>query len=143
MKAKLQEAMKVAMKAKEREKLQTIRSVLSAIQYLEMEEGDLDDKAIIGVLKSELKKRQEEQEFAQKAGRLEQLPVLEEEIATIRLFLPKQISSETIKEFIATTYPDTSGINIGVVIKSLNEAFPGQVDGKMASQIIKDALSST
>jgi uncharacterized protein len=143
MKAKLQEAMKVAMKAKEREKLQTIRSVLSAIQYLEMEEGDLDDKAIIGVLKSELKKRQEEQEFAQKAGRLEQLPVLEEEIATIRLFLPKQISSETIKEFIATTYPDTSGIKIGVVIKSLNEAFPGQVDGKMASQIIKDALSST
>jgi uncharacterized protein YqeY len=140
LKARLQTAMKVAMKAKEREKLQTIRSVLSAIQYVEMEKGDVNDQEIIAVLKTELKKRHEEIEFAEKAGRKEQIVPLNLEIAVIEEFLPSQLSASDVKKFLVEQYSDKSGLTIGGVMKVLNESFPGQVDGKIASTTIREFL---
>jgi hypothetical protein len=140
LKSRLQTAMKVAMKAQEREKLQTIRSVLSAIQYVEMEKGDIDDSGIVAVLKSELKKRHEEVEFAEKAGRKEQIPALNLEIAVIEEFLPSQLSAGDINKFLSEKYADKSGLTIGGVMKVLNDSFPGQIDGKVASSIIREFL---
>jgi len=142
LKTRLQTAMKAAMKAQEREKLQTIRSVLSAIQYVEMEKGDIDDQGIIAVLKSELKKRHEEIEFAEKAGRKEQIAPLNLEIAVIEEFLPSQLSASDINKFLSEQYSDKSGLTIGGVMKVLNESFPGQVDGKIASSIIREFLAA-
>jgi len=141
LKVRLQTAMKAAMKAHEKEKLQTIRSILSAIQYTEMEKGDMDDQAIIAVLKTELKKRHEEIEFAVKAGRNEQLAPLNLEISVIEEFLPSQLSTVDIQKFLAQQYNDKSGLTIGSVMKGLNESFPGQVDGKIASSIIREFLT--
>ena len=142
LKARLQTAMKLSMKAKEREKFQTIRSVLSAIQYVEMEIGEIDDQAIIVVLKTELKKRHEEIEFAEKAGRTEQIAPLNLEISVIEEFLPSQLSASDLQKFLSEQCSDRAGLTIGGVMKVLNESFPGQIDGKIASTIIREFLAA-
>ena len=66
MKAALREAMKSAMKAQDKLRLETIRSALSAIQYEEMQKGvdDLAAADCTAVLQREVKKRAEGIEFA-------------------------------------------------------------------------------
>jgi uncharacterized protein YqeY len=141
-KSKLQTAMKVAMKSREREKVQTIRSVLSAIQYVEMNKDDLSDQDMIAILKSELKKRAEEMEFVVKANRTEQVVVLQSEMAVIESFLPKQLSAEEVRNYLQGKYSNKESLTIGALMKDLNDTFPGQVDGKLASLEIKNYLNS-
>ena len=81
MKKKLQEEMKNAMREKDKVRLMTIRGVLSAIQYEEMKKSKdcLSDDEIIAVLRSELKKRAESLEYAEKDGRTELIEDLKKE----------------------------------------------------------------
>lgn len=139
MKEKLQVAMKAAMKAKEKERLTTIRALLSAIQYAELE-GDIDDQTCVALLKTEVKKREEEKEYAQKAGRADQVAVLDIELSTIKEFLPQQLSQAQIEEFVESQVAAGTGASIGDIMGALKSQFPGQFDGKLASQIIKAKL---
>lgn len=142
MKEKLKSQLKEAMKAKDQGTMDLIRGLLSAIQYEEIQGGvnELDPATIISVLKRELKKKQEEIEYAEKAGRLEVVEVGKKALATLESFLPKQLSldqlSEKVKEFIAAT----PNVNMGGVMKYLKENFDGQYDGRAASEVTKKLL---
>ena len=73
MKTNLKDQMKDAMKAKDKVRLDTIRAILSEIQYEEMQKGidDLDSEGCLAVCQREMKKRKEELDFALQAGRPE------------------------------------------------------------------------
>ena len=140
MRAILQAAMKDAMRAKEARKLQTIRAILSAIQYAEMQGDELTNEQILVLLKSELKKREEEREYAEKAERLEQLKDVDEEIAVIKSFLPRALNEGEIKDFVGD-YLKAGGLTkLSEIMKALNAAHPGSIDGKMASQVIRTEI---
>lgn len=140
MKNKLKTAMKDAMKAKDKPRLQTIRSLLSAIQYVEMEKNDenLNEGQITSILTSELKKRKESLEFEEKAGRETEALELKGEIAVIEEFLPKQLSEEELKSELENFKASNDGANMGLAMKHLKEKFPNQYDGKLASSLAKE-----
>ena len=145
MKSELQEAMKSALRAKERVKLDTIRLLLSAMQYEEMQRGidELPDDAVMPVLQRELKKRKEELEFAEKANRNDLKEKLALEVSTIEEFLPKQLSNEELEIIIVQIKNETpTTINMGAVMKSLQERHAGRYNGKAASEIVKRMLGS-
>lgn len=139
MKAQLQAAMKDAMRAKDKPKLDTIRGILAAIQYEEMEKGvePLPDAVILEVLQREIKKRREEIEFAEKANRLELVANLKADIQSIEAFLPKQLSAEEIGVIVADLRATDPSMNMGGVMKVLKERYAGQYDGRVASDIVK------
>lgn len=139
MKKELQTAMKEAMKAKEKGRLDTIRSLLAAIQYEEMEKkiDDLPSDAALAILQRELKKRREEVEFADKAARADLKEKLSVEISTIESFMPKQLSSADLEKIISQLKSENAGLNMGSAMKVLKEKYPGQYDGKQASEIAK------
>ena len=139
MKAQLKEALKTAMKAGEKVKVETIRSILSAVQYDEVAQkvDELPAAGIIEVLKRELKKRKEEVEFAEKAGRPEMLSKLNEEIAAIEVFLPKQLSASEIEKIITDLKSSNPAMNMGMIMKSMKDNYGGQFDSKTASEIAK------
>jgi len=143
MKAKLKEAMKAALKAKEQVRLQTIRSLLSEIQYEEMQKKvqELNDNALIAVLKSELKKRRESLEFAEKAEREDQIEQLKVEITTIEEFLPAQLSTEKLEQILSEWKDNNPDGNVGMAMKMLKEEYSGSYDGKTASEIARRLLS--
>ena len=143
MKTLLQEQMKVALKAKDALRLQTIRSILSKIQYEELssESAELGDTQIVAILKRELKQRNEELEFAEKSERSDLIEQLTEERQVIESFLPTQLSREEIGDFVQQHSGQMESPSIGALMKLLNENFPGRVDGKLASQIIREHIS--
>lgn len=143
MKKELQSAMKEAMKAKDKPRLDTIRSVLAAIQYEEMEKkiDELPSDATLAILQRELKKRREEVEFADKASRGDLKEKLNLEIAAIESFLPKQLSAGDLENIITQLKTEHAGLNMGTAMKLLKEKYPGQYDGKQASEVAKKVFA--
>jgi uncharacterized protein YqeY len=143
MKKDLQAAMKEAMRAKDKGRLDTIRTVLSAIQYEEMEKKveELPGDAILAILQRELKKRREEIEFAEKGNRPDLKDKLLIEVSVIESFLPKQLSAADLEKALSQLKAETPGLNMGTAMKALKEKFPGQYDGKQASEIAKKVFA--
>lgn len=139
MKTKLQNALKEAIKAKDRTKADTIRGLLSAIQYEEMEKKvqQLAADQMFVVLQREIKKRKEELEFADKAGRSELKEKLGIEMAVLEAFMPKQMDSAEIERIVLELKTKDPAANMGSVMKALKENFAGQYDAKAASEIVK------
>lgn len=139
MKKELKESLKESMKAKDKVRTETIRALLSEIQYEEIQKGveDLDSEGCLAIAQRELKKRKEEGEFAQKADRTELLEKIALEMAVLESFLPKQLSSEAIEREFQKMKTENSGLQMGLAMKQLKERFPGQFDGKSASEIAK------
>ncbi|MEI6518191.1 MAG: GatB/YqeY domain-containing protein, partial [bacterium] len=102
MKAKLKEALKPAMKAKDRVRLDTIRGILSEIQYEEMQRSvtDLTESDCTLILHRELKKRQESLQFAEQANREDSKTTLLLEISIIESFLPVQLNAQELERII-------------------------------------------
>lgn len=142
MKNKLKEELKLAMKAREQIRVETIRSLISALQYEEIQKEveELNPEQSLAVLKTELKKRKEECEFAEKAGRPEMLEKLKVEIAAIEHFLPTQLDAAALEKILTELKSDQSGLNMGAAMKILKERFAGQYDGKLASEVAKRVL---
>jgi uncharacterized protein len=140
----LRSEMKLAMKSKSAVRLQTIRSLLSEIQYEEMNKdlSELTDDQVIQLLTRELKKRKESLEFEEKAGRVEQISSLEVEIAVLKEFLPTPLTAEEIsaavrKILVTDVELSSSNGKLGLIMNKLNQDFPGRVDGKTASEVIR------
>jgi uncharacterized protein len=139
MKATLKEALKSAMKAQDKIRLDTIRSVLTEIQYEEMQKSidELGPTECLQVVQREVKKRLEAIQFEEQAGRAEQKAKLQAEIAVLENFLPKQLSSEELEKIIVTLKESSPGLALNVVMKHLKDNYAGQYDGKSASEIAK------
>lgn len=139
MKEQLQNAVKEAMKARNKVVVETLRSVLTAIQYEEIEKKvePLPADGILAIMQRELKKRREEIEFAEKANRPELKEKFLLEIAAIEKFLPKQLSGSELENILAQIKASTPGANMGAAMKSLKEKYAGQYDSKAASEIAK------
>lgn len=142
MKATLKEALKSAMKAKDKISLDTIRSVLTEIQYEEMQKSieELGATECLQVVQREVKKRLEAIQFEEQAGRAEQKAKLQAEIAVLENFLPKQLSSEELEKIIVHLKESTPGVALNLVMKHLKDNYAGQYDGKSASEIAKRVL---
>lgn len=139
MKASLKEALKGAMKAKDKISLDTIRSVLTEIQYEEMQKSieELGATECLQVVQREVKKRLEAIQFEEQAGRAEQKAKLQAEIAVLESFLPKQLSSDELEKIIVHLKESTPGLALNLVMKHLKDNYAGQYDGKSASEIAK------
>jgi len=139
MKTILKEALKVAMKSQERLKMETIRSLLSEIQYEEMQKSvnDLSESECGVILQREVKKRYEAISFEEQANRQEAKAKLVAEIAIIEEFLPKQLSADALEKILSDYKTSTPGAVMGIAMKFLKEKYAGQYDGKSASEIAK------
>ena len=142
MKAQLKEALKTAMKAQDKLRLETIRAALTEIQYEEMQKSinDLGATECLQVVQREVKKRQEAIQFEEQAGRLAEKEKLVKEIVILEEFLPKQMSSEELEKIVLSLKEQTPGLSLNVVMKHLKDTYTGQYDGKSASEIAKRVL---
>ena len=143
MKDRLKDALRAAMKAKDKIRLQTIRAVLSAVQYQEIQEqtDNLSAEGVSAILKSELKKRKEAAEFAEQAGRNAMSEELGAEMRVLESFLPKQLGPTELEKLILDMKSADPGLNLGAAMRLLKERYSGQYDGKAASEIAKRVLA--
>ena len=149
MREKLMTALKEAMKAKETQRISTIRLVQSAIKDLEIASRTKADPTVtegdIASLMSKLvKQREESAKIYDEGGRPELAAKEREEIGIIAEFMPKQLSEAEVIEIIKgiiTEVGATSMKDMGKVMPVLKERYPGQLDFSKASGQIKTLLT--
>jgi uncharacterized protein YqeY len=137
-----------AMKAREEQRLSTLRMVKSALKNREIEKmAPLDDKESQQVLSTLIKQRKESVEQFLKGGRKEMADKEAAEITLIETYLPKAAGEEQIvagvKAVIAEMGSPTMK-DMGTVMKNVMARFAGagmRVDGKVVSEAVKAELA--
>ena len=101
LKGQIQDDVKSAMKAGEKDRLKVLRLVTAAIKQVEVDERkELDDAAVLGVLNKMVKQRRDSITQYQKADRQDLADVEAAEITIIEAYLPEQLSDEELDELV-------------------------------------------
>lgn len=131
---------KDAMRARAMERLGVLRMLKSALKATAMEKGiadeSLDDVTALGVLRKEMKMRQDSIESFEKGGRHELAAKEKAEAEMLAAYLPKQLTNEEIDALVKTAIADagaTSKAQMGAVMKLATERAAGRVDGRALS----------
>ncbi len=144
LKEQLTNAMKEAMRAKDKERLGTIRLALSEVKRVEVDERiDPDDARILSILDKMVKQRRDSIAQFTDAGRTELADKEQAEIDVLQDFLPKQLSEEEIhtlvKDAIASSGA-SSMQDMGKVMAVVKPQVVGRADMQVVSKVVKDSL---
>jgi len=146
LKGRIKDDMKVAMRAKDKERLKIIRMILAAIKQIEVDERiELDDERIVVTLDKMLKQRRESIKQFNEAGRSDLTEIEEVEVLVIQDFLPKALSAEEIEEMVVKAVSDSSAESIkdmGKVMGILRPQMLGRADMSVVSSVIKAKLGA-
>lgn len=143
-KADLEGALKQAMRSGDDVRKRTLRMVLSSLKLAEVEKrGVLDEAGIAGILRKEMKMRQEAIEEAQRAERQDLVQASESELAVLEAYLPKGLDPAELEALVRQTIAETGAAgpqDMGKVMKALVPRVEGRADGKQLSSLVRDLL---
>ena len=132
LKDRIQDDMKAAMRAKEKERLGTIRLILAAIKQREVDERIvLDDGQMLGVLEKMIKQRRESLAQYQSAGRADLAAQEAFEIELIQSYLPAPLSEAEIDALVADAIAVTGAQSVrdmGKVMALIRDRAQGRAD---------------
>lgn len=138
--------MTTAMKAKDADKLSTLRMVKANLMNRKIEKGgELADDEILKALQSLVKQRRDSIEQYEKAGRSDLAAKESVEIAVIEVYLPQGATAEEVAAAVAAAVAQTGASSMkdmGTVMKATMANLAGKTaDGKMVSEAVKAKLS--
>ena len=146
MKSQIKDAMKDAMRAKDKPRLGAIRLMLSEVKRIEVDERiEIDDERLLAILDKLIKQRRDSITQYEAAGRDELAAIEIAEIAVIQDFLPTALTEEEINAMIAVAIAETgaeSMRDMGKVMGILRAQIQGRADGGAVSGLVKVALNS-
>lgn len=149
LRATLQAATKDAMKAKDSERLSTLRLIGAAIKDREIAartgdgDGTLGDQDLIAILSKMVKQRQESAKAYEEGGRLELAQKEEAEIGVIQEFLPRQLDEAETAAAIDAAIASLGAASIrdmGRVMAELRDRHAGQMDFGAVGPMVKARL---
>ncbi len=134
------------MRAKNKERLATLRMVQAAIKQKEIDERiELDDAQTLAILDKMAKQHHDSIEQYQSAGREDLVAKESSELEVVQSFLPQQLSEDEISALIEKAVADTgaSGMaDMGKLMGALKPQLQGRADMGKVSGLVKQALSS-
>ncbi|MDI3322839.1 GatB/YqeY domain-containing protein [Pontibacterium granulatum] len=138
--------MKAAMRAKDKERLGTIRMILAELKRIEVDERvELDDARVLATLDKMSKQRRDSISQYEAANRQDLADVERREMEVIKTFLPQPLNEEEISELIEQAI-STSGAqsmqDMGKVMGVLKPQIQGRADVGETSKLVKQRLSS-
>ena len=137
----VQDDVKTAMKARDRERAGALRLIVDVLQ----QDAKLGKGDEIAVLQRERKKRVEAAEAYEKAGRAEQAAAERFEAELIEGYLPQQLSDEELGDLVGAAVEETGATEqrqMGDVMKALMPKVGGRADGKRVSAAVRERLGS-
>lgn len=140
----LNQDMKAAMKAKDKESLQTIRMLKSALQNEQLKnQAELSEDEELTVLSREKKQRNDSLAEFKSAGRDDLVSKTERELEIVNKYLPAQLTEEEIIEIVRQTVQDTNASSMQDMGKVMGAVMPkvkGKADGGLVNRIVKNEL---
>jgi uncharacterized protein len=145
LKDRVTEDMKTAMRAGEKERLATIRLILSAIKQREVDERiTLDDSQVLAAIEKMIKQRKEAITQFDAGGRADLVAKETAEIAILQTYLPAQMSDAEIDGLITEAIASSGAASIkdmGKVMAAVKAKAQGRADMGAVSARIKQKLS--
>jgi uncharacterized protein YqeY len=145
-KSTIQEGLKEALKKRDATRVSVLRMLLTAIKNKEVEKiRVLTNEEFFSLVKTSINQHLDSIESFKKGQRPELVEKEEAELLILKEFLPVQLTEEEMGREIEETIQAVdakSQRDMGKVIKSLMEKYPGRVDGKMLSGMVLKRLSS-
>ena len=142
----IQKDMVAAMKARDEERLSTLRMMKAAVKNREIEKrAPLEDKEVLAVLTTMIKQRNDSVEQFTKGNRMELAAKEQKEIVLIEGYMPKSASEEQIVATVKATIAEMGSPtmkDMGTVMKAVMAKFADiRVDGKVVSETVKRELA--
>lgn len=146
LKQRINDEMKAAMRAKDKERLATVRLILAALKQREVDERiELSDAQVLEVLDKMVKQRRDSITQYRNAGRDELAAREEAEIAVIQEFLPAQLSDAELDALVEEAMAESGAASMqdmGKVMGVLRPKVQGRADMGAVSAKVKAKLSS-
>jgi hypothetical protein len=141
---KLDDDLKVALKASDRLKVSVLRMTKASLQNRQIDKREqLSDEDIIAIISSLTKQRRESIEQFSKGGREDLAEKERQELAILQSYLPKQMTPEELDNVIAEAIKESSAEgmkDMGKVMRLVMPRLKGAADGKAVNQRVKDLL---
>ena len=145
----LEDALKLAMKAREPCRVATIRLILAALKDRDIAErgkgrAELGDHPILALLQTMIRQRRESIEQYERGGRVDLAQREAEEIAVIHTFMPPAIEGEALVSAVRGVVDDLDACTIkdmGRTMACLKEKYPGRMDFAKASGLVRELLA--
>lgn len=140
---RLVEELTQAMKARDMARVYVLRGVLAGIKNLKVEKrvAALPEDEIVQVVRREIRKREEAEEYAQKGGREDLLAQNRAERAMLEAWVPAQLDAAQLEQAVRDIAGDPACRSIGAIMGGLRARFAGRYDGKQASEIARRVLA--
>jgi uncharacterized protein YqeY len=142
---KLNEDIKIAMKAREQDRLAALRLMLSEVKRKEVDERiTLDDAGVVAVVEKMIKQRRESIAQFEKAARQELADKEKAEIAVLEAYLPQQLSQAEVEAIVAEAIASTGAAgaaDMGKVMGVVKPKLAGKADMGKVSGLVKAKLA--
>ena len=143
LKARIQDDMKAAMKAKEVDRLGTIRLLMAAMKQKEVDEKiELDDVAIVAVIEKMLKQRKDSIEQYESAGRQDLADKEKTEVEVLQVYMPQRLSEAEIAASVdaALAAHGKTPAAMGKIMAELKAQLAGRADMAEVSKLVKSRM---
>ena len=145
LKERITDDMKAAMRAKDSERLGTIRLLTAAMKQKEVDDRiELDDAAVVSIVDRMLKQRKDSIEAFEKAGRQDLADKEKAEVTVLQAYLPARLSADEIaaevKAIVAELGAKGPG-DMGKVMGAAKAKLAGKADMGQVSAAVKAALA--
>ena len=145
LKEQITEDMKAAMRAKDSERLGTIRLLTAAMTQKEVDERiTLDDVAVVAIVDKMLKQRKDSIEAFEKAGRQDLVDKEVAEVKVLQAYLPARLSAEEVAAAVKAIVADLGAKgpgDMGKVMGAVKAQLAGKADMGQVSAAVKAALA--
>jgi uncharacterized protein len=145
--ARLEAAMRDAMRARDERRTTTLRMALAAAHNQRIARGrELTDEEVIDVIGREVKQRRESIDVYRGAGREDRATAEEAEVAILSEFLPEQLTDDEVETLARAAIAETGAsgpAEMGRVMGRLSPQTKGRADGRRVSEIVRRLLSGS
>jgi len=145
LKDRITDDMKAAMRAKDGERLSTIRMLLAACKQREVDERIvLDDAAIVGIVDKLIKQRKDSIAAFEQAGRTDLVEKEGAEVKVLEAYLPERLSAEQIRAAVEALVAELGASgpgDMGKVMGAAKGRLAGKADMGLVSAAVKAALA--
>lgn len=130
-----------ALKAHDQKLVDVLRFLISLIDKKEMQlpAGKMTEADELGVLRKELKNKEESKEMFLKAGRSDLVEQMDYEIKIVKEYLPAELNQSDIEKIVVEVIAE-KGNNFGLVMREVMVKLGGVVDGSVISAIVKEKI---
>lgn len=143
-KAKLEQALRDAMKAGDDVTKRSVRMVLAAVRQVEIDKRiTLEESAVLSIIQKEIKTRKESVEEARSVNRADIVAATEAEIKVLETFLPAAMSADELKALVDAAIAEVGAVSqtdMGKVMKVLMPRIAGRAAGDQISTAVRQAL---